>query len=403
MPLYTYKVKNSAGKVLAGETKIKSEAELRSILEGKELIPLEIKEKNALTDVSQIGIFKQKVKIKDLAIFCRQFAIVLEAGVPMASAMEVLRDQTTNKTLKYALDDLYSDIQKGVQLSTSMKKHLGEFPEMLVNMVESGEISGQLEKVFSRMADNFEKEFKLNQKIKGAMTYPVIVMCVAIGVIFIMMAKVVPSFADILKGFSVELPIFTRILIDISNFFKSFWWLMLGVIIMLAATCRAYSKSYNGKLFFGRLAITLPVLKGATRNIITARLTRTLGTLMSSGVLLIQAMEVVQKILGNAVIAEKIDGVITEVKKGKGLTQPLNAVKYFPPMVISMVKIGEESGDLDYALEKSADFYDQEVEVSMQRLTSLIEPIVIILMALVVAFIILSILYPMMSIYQTMS
>ena len=403
MPLYTYKVKNSAGKVLAGETKIKSEAELRSILEGKGLTPLEIKERNALTDVSQIGIFKQKVKIKDLAVFCRQFAIVLEAGVPMATAMEVLRDQTTNKTLKYALDDLYSDIQKGVQLSTSMKKHLGEFPEMLVNMVESGEISGQLEKVFSRMADNFEKEFKQNQKIKGAMTYPVIVMCVAIGVIFIMMAKVVPSFADILKGFNVELPIFTKVLIDISNFFKSFWWLMLGVIIMLAATGRAYSKSYNGKLFFGRLAITLPVLKGATRNIITARLTRTLGTLMSSGVLLIQAMEVVQKILGNAVIAEKIDGVITEVKKGKGLTQPLNAVKYFPPMVISMVKIGEESGDLDYALEKSADFYDQEVEVSMQRLTSLIEPIVIILMALVVAFIILSILYPMMSIYQTMS
>jgi len=403
MPLYTYKVKNKAGKILTGESKIKSEAELRGILEGKELLPLEIKEKNALTDVSQISLFKQKVKLKDLAVFCRQFAIVLEAGVPMAAAMDVLRDQTANPTLKYALNDLYADIQKGIQLSKSMKKHLSEFPEILVNMVESGEISGQLDRVFSRMADNFEKEFKLNQKIKSAMTYPIIVMCVAIGVIFILMVKVVPSFADILKGFNVTLPIFTKILIDISNFFKSFWWLMLGAITMLVSVSRAYSKSYNGKLFFGRLAITLPVLKGATKNIITARLTRTLGTLMSSGVLLIQAMEVVQKILGNAVIAEKIEGVITEVKKGKGLTQPLNAVRYFPPMVISMVKIGEESGDLDFALQKSADFFDQEVEASMQKLTSLIEPIVIILMALVVAFIILSILYPMMSIYQTMS
>ncbi len=403
MPLYTYKVKNKAGKILSGESKVKSEAELKGIFEQKGLVPLEIKEKNALTDISQISFLKQKVKTKDLAMFCRQFAIVLEAGVPMASAMEVLRDQTVNTTLKSALSDLYSDIQKGIQLSTSMKKHLGEFPEILVNMVESGEISGQLDRVFARMADNFEKDTKLNQKIKGAMTYPIIVMCVAVGVIFIMMAKVVPSFAGILKGFNVPLPIFTKILIDTSNVFKSFWWLMIGAIVAVVAAGRTYSRTYEGKMLFGKLATTLPIVKGATKNIITARLTRTLGTLMSSGVLLIQAMEVVQKILGNAFIAEKIEGVISEVKKGKGLTQPLTAIKYFPPMVISMVKIGEESGDLDFALEKSADFYDQEVEVSMQKLTAMIEPIVIIFLALVVAFIIISILYPMMSIYQTMS
>lgn len=402
MPLYTYRVKNQAGKILTGESKMKSEAELAAILEEKGLAIVEIREKNALTDISQISFLKKKVKTKDLAIFCRQFAIVLEAGVPMATAMDVLREQATHPTMKRALGDLYEDIQKGIQLSGSMKKH-PEFPEMLVNMVESGEISGQLDRVFARMAENFEKEFKLNQKIKGALTYPVIVCCVAAGVIFIMMTKVVPSFAGILEGFGVELPLFTRILISVSNFFKAFWWLILGGIIGLAAAGKAFSASNQGKHFFGGLAIRLPVMKNVTRNIMTARLTRTLGTLMTSGVLLIQAMEIVQKILGNIIIAEKVEEVISEVKKGKGLTQPLGAVKYFPPMLISMIKIGEESGNLDFALEKSADFYDQEVETSLQQLTSLIEPIVIIAMALVVAFVILSILYPMMSIYQNMS
>jgi type IV pilus assembly protein PilC len=403
MPIFTYKVKNQDGKIFTGESRIKNEAELVAILDGKGLSPIEIKEKNAYSDIREISFLKKKVKTKDLAVFCRQFAIVLEAGVPMATAMDVMRAQATNPTFKRALNDLYDDIQKGIQLSNSMKKHGDVFPEILMNMVEAGEISGQLDRVFTRMADHFEKEFKLNQKIKGALTYPIIVCCVAVGVIFIMMAKVVPSFAEILEGFGAEMPGFTKILISISSFFKAFWWLILGGIIGLVVSGKTFSKSKDGKHFFGALAIKLPILKAVTRNIITARLTRTLGTLMSSGVLLIQAMEVVQKILGNIVIAEKIEEVISEVKKGKGLTQPLTAMNYFPPMLISMVKIGEESGNLDYSLEKSADFYDQEVETSLQQLTALIEPLVIIVMALIVAFIILSILYPMMSIYQNMS
>ena len=403
MPLYTYRVRNQAGKILTGESKFSCEKELALILETKGLTPIEIKVKNAVTDISQIKLFQKRVVTKDLAIFCRQFAIILEAGVPISTAMDVMREQTTNPTLKNAMCDLYEDIQKGIQLSNSMRRQGNVFPEMLVNMVKAGELSGQLDRVFARMAEHFEKEFKLNHKIKSALTYPIIVSCVAVGVIFIMMAKVVPSFATILQGFGTEIPSFTRILLSVSNFFKNFWWLMIGGIILLVVTMKSYSRSKDGKRFFGGLAIRMPVMKDVTKNIMTARLTRTLGTLMASGVLLIQGMEVTQKILGNAIIAEKIEDVISEVKKGKGLTPPLMAMKYFPPMVLSMIKIGEESGSLDFALEKSADFYDQEVEASLQKLAALIEPIVIIAMALVVAFIILSILYPMMSIYQTMS
>jgi len=403
MALFVYKVKDQTGKILAGEGNFSSEAELAQILEAKGLKPVEINVKNAVTDISQIKFFQKKVVTKDLAIFCRQFSIILEAGVPIAGAMDVMREQTTNPTLKKAMVNIYEDIQRGIQLSSSMKRRGGLFPDILVNMVEAGELSGQLDRVFARMAEHFEKEFKLNQKIKGALTYPIIVCCVAVAVIIVMMVKVVPSFASILLGFGSEMPVFTRILLDVSNFFKSFWWLMLGGVICLGAAFKAFSKTLDGKRLFGSMAIRMPVMKDVTKNIMTARLTRTLGTLMSSGVLLIQGMEVTQKILGNAVIAEKIEGVISEIKKGKGLTPPLTAMRYFPPMVLSMMRIGEESGSLDFALEKAADFYDQEVETSLQRLAALIEPAVIIVMALVVAFVVLSILYPMMSIYQNMS
>lgn len=403
MPLYSYKVKTETGKLYSGEAKIENQEELKRLLLEKGYTPIEIVEKNAINDISQIGIFKQKVKVKDLAIFCRQFAIVLQAGVPIATSLDVLRQQTTNTTLKQCINDIYENIQKGIALSNAMRQHSDIFPEMLINMVEAGEISGQLDLVFERMATQFEKQFALNQKIKGALTYPIMVTIVAIAVIIVLMVKVVPSFEGILKGFNVELPVFTKILISISEFFQTYWYFIVGIMVAGALFITYFNRTYEGKKFFGTLAIKVPVLSALTMNIVTARLTRTLGTLMSSGVLLIQAMEVVQKVLGNAVIAERLEVVVEEIKKGKGLTAPLNDMKYFPPMVISMIRIGEESGNLDFALDKSADFYDREVETSLQQLTSVIEPVVMIIMAGVVGFIVISVLYPMFSIYQTMS
>ncbi len=400
MPLYTYRVKNESGRIFTGEARVDKEADLTAMLLERGYTPVEIKERNALTDITQIKIFQKRVKVKDLAVFCRQFSIVLEAGVPISVSLEVLKEQTVNPTLKRCITDVSDDIKKGISLSSSMRKHSDIFPEILVNMVESGEISGQLDRVFIRMADHFEKEFKLNQKIKGAMIYPIIVLSVAVIVVIILMTFVVPTFSKTLLSMDVEMPLNTRILMAISNFFVSFWWLILAVIIGLVLFLRSYAKSDPGKRLLGKLAIKLPVLKHVTRNVMTARFTRTLGTLTASGVLLIQAMEIVQKVLGNAIIAEKLDDVIGEIKRGRGLTQPLSGVKYFPPMVISMVRIGEESGDLDFALGKCADFYDEEVETSVQQLTAFIEPLIIIFLAVIVGFVVLSVLYPMLTIYQ---
>ncbi len=403
MPIYEFKAKNFEDKILEGRSKFSSRESLAEQLELKGYILVEAKELNAFTDISQIAIFKQRVKVKDLAIFCRQFAIILEAGVPIATALDVLKEQTSNITLRDCISDIYEDIQKGIALSVSMKKHDNLFPEILIYMVESGELSGMLDKTFSRMAEHFEKENKLHQKIKSAMTYPAIVLLVAVAVIFVLMVKVVPSFSSILGGFGVEMPIFTRILISVSAFFQSFWWLIIGGLVAAVAGISRYRKTDSGRHLFGGLAIRLPILKQVTRNVITARFTRTMGTLMASGVLIIQALEVVRKLLGNIIIEEKIDSVIDDIKQGKGLSQPLAAMKYFPPMMVSMIRIGEESGNLDYSLDKAADFFDEEVETSVQQLTSLIEPIIVIFLAVIVAFVILSILYPMMSIYQNMA
>ncbi|MCX7921619.1 MAG: type II secretion system F family protein [Clostridia bacterium] len=400
MPLYTYKVKNEAGKIFTGSTKINSEAELVVLLEEKGYTPVEIKVRNAFTDISTISIFKPKVKVKDLAIFCRQFAIVLEAGVPIASALDVLREQAENVTLKECVDDIYENIQKGTSLSNAFKQHINIFPEILINMIESGEISGQLDKVFIRMADHFEKEYKLVHKIRGAMMYPMMVCIVAVAVVIILLTFVLPQFTKVLTDLKVDLPFITKLMINISNFFKGFWWLVVMLLVGVVIGLRYYFKSEKGKKVIGTLAIKMPIIKNVTKNVITARFTRTLGTLIASGVLLIQALEVVQKIMGNAIIADKLNDVINEVKKGKGLTPSLNNVKYFPPMVMSMIKIGEESGNLDFSLDKSADFYDQEVESSTQRLMSVLEPVMIVVLACIVGFILISVLLPMMSIYE---
>lgn len=403
MPLYTYRAKNESGRISSGEVKVASRNDLVAILSQKGFTPIDIQEKNVFTDVSQLSIFKKKVKIKDLAIFCRQFAIVLEAGVPIAGAMDVLREQAQNPTLKEVLTDVYDNIQKGISLSESMKQHLEVFPEMLVNMVEAGEVSGQLDIVFKRLADNYEKEHKLNHKIKSALTYPVILVAVAVIVIAVLMIFVVPTFAGVLTGMGSELPLFTKILIGISNYFKNFWWLNVLIIFGLVFGIRYYMATPEGKRLFAGMSIRFPIIKALIKTILTARMTRTLGTLLSSGVMLIQSLEIVKKVLGNAVIQDKLDVVIDEIKKGKGLTQPLAGIGYFPPMLVSMVRIGEESGNIDFALDKAADFYDQEVETAMGQLTTIIEPIITIFLGIVVAFIIISILYPMISVYQGMA
>ncbi|NMB34480.1 MAG: type II secretion system F family protein [Clostridium sp.] len=400
MKHYVYKVKSETGRIFTGETKIAGEEALRVLLQEKGYTPIEITEKNVFTDVSQISLFKPRVKLKDLAIFFRQFSIILEAGVPIAGALDVLKQQATNITLKEILNDIHEDIQRGLSLSSAMKQHDRIFSDISIHMIEAGEVSGQLDQVFIRLAAQYEKDLKLNRSIKSAMLYPIIVCVVSVLVIFVLMIGVLPVFTDTLESLNVEMPLITKIVIGTSRFFVKWWW---AIIIAMASTIffvTSYLRTYNGKRLMSVLAIRLPVVKKLVQNIATARLARTLGTLIASGVLLIQAMQITQKVLGNVIISERVEGVIEDIKMGKGLTQPLRNLRYFPPMLISMIRVGEESGNLDFSLEKSADFYDEEVEASINRLMTLMQPLIIMVLAGIVTVIILSVLLPMYSIYE---
>ena len=401
MPTFVYQVRDEKGKLMSGELRAKNQQDLDNYLKEKGYIPLMVKQKTALSSSS---LFKKKIKIKDLAVFCRQLSIVLQAGLPLVNALDVLKEQIGNETLKEVLNEVYNNIQKGVSLSASMKQFGSfAFPDLLINMVEAGEVSGQLDRVFERMAEHFEKEYKLVHKIKQSITYPIIVCIVAVLVVFVLMVFVIPQFTDILKGMGADLPLYTTIMVAVSDFMAKYWFFILGGMIFLVFSVRSYYRSPSGRRMFSATAMKIPVVRDVARNIVTARFTRTLSTLIASGVLLIQALEVVKKVLGNVIIMERFDKLIDDVKKGKGLTQSIIEVDYFQPLVISMVRIGEESGQLDFALEKSADFFDQELETSMQQLTTMIEPAIIIVLAIVVGFILISVLFPMFTIYEKLS
>jgi len=400
MPVYTYKIKNSKGEVFTGETKVDSREVLLDLFNKHGYKPIEIIEKTFVTDVSQLSIFRKKVKTADLAQFCRQFSIMLEAGISIASALDVLRAQTVNPTLKECLNDIYNNIQKGISLSSVMRSFPDIFPPILLSMVEAGEVSGQLDKVFTRMAEHFEKEHKQKQKLKGAMTYPVIVLVVAVLVVAILVMKVIPTFGEALAGMNVELPPLTRVMLNVSNFFTSYWYNILFGLVLLIFGIKMMSKTDRGKKILDNISLKFPVVSEVIKTLMTARLSRALSTLLSSGVLMLESLQITKRVMNNSILIERMDKAIESVKQGRALTQSISEIQYFPPLLLSMLKTGEEAGNLDETLEKAASFYEDRTEEKIQKLMTFIEPLIMIVLGGVVAFILFSVLYPMLSVYQ---
>lgn len=401
MPVFSYKVKNADGAVLTGETKVESRDRLLELLGNNGYAPLEIVEKNFLTDISQIRLFRKKVKLVDLSQFCRQVSIMLEAGISIAGALDVIKEQTLNPTLRDCLVDVYSNIQKGLSLSIVMSYFPNIFPPILLSMVEAGEASGQLDRVFTRLADHFEKEYKQSQKVKGAMTYPIIIFCIAVFVVVIMITSVIPTFGKALQGMGVDLPAVTKVMLNISNFVTTYWYVFLLGIIALIIIIKTLSDFKGGKKFFDKMQLKIPLVADVVRTNMTARLCRGLSTLLSSGVLILEALEITQRILGNSILIEKMDGAIENIKQGRQLSSSIEEMKVFPPMALSMIKTGEESGNLDFTLQKAANFYEDQLEEKIQKLTTFIEPLIMIVLGGIVAFILFSVLIPMISVYQS--
>jgi len=402
MALYKYKVKNMSGELLTGSLEKDSKAQCIDELKSKNYFIIDLKEEIIKQDVLDISSFK-KVKIKDIAVFCREFSTLINAGLPIVSSLATIKEQTENKKFKKALNQIYEDVQKGGTLSDSMRKHSDIFPSLLFNMVEAGEVSGTLDKVMNDLSDHFEKENELNQKVKSALTYPAIVTIVAIFVVIFLITNVLPIFIGMFKDAGAQLPLPTIILLTISYYLTRYWYLFIGVILLIIYIFIKILNTKRGKFFYDRLILNIPIFGPLNRKIITTRFTRTLAALINAGIPLIKSMEVIEKVVGNTFVAEGLKNAQDDIKKGMALSEPLKSLNIFPPMVIQMINIGENSGSLDKILSKTADFYDSEVDASVSQMTTLLEPLIIVVLAVVVGFIIISIIMPIFQIYNFVS
>lgn len=326
---------------------------------------------------------------------------MINSGLGIVKCIDILVMQTENKTLRNSLASISEDVQKGFTLSEAMNKHQNIFPSILISMVEAGEVSGSLDTILERMAEHFEKENKIENKVKASMIYPAALAVVSVVVVIFMLVFVMPTFLGMFEGSDVPLPAPTRILIAISDSIRVFWYIYVIVIGIIVAALGVFKKSEEGTRFFDFMKLKLPVIKTTSSKIITSRFTRTLSTLMSSGIPLLKALEVVSNVVNNVIIKERLEEGIENIRKGITLSKAVRDVGIFPPMVDSMIKIGEESGSLDDILYKTADFYDEEVDASLQRLTSLLEPVMLVGMALIIGFIVIAMYLPMFDMMQT--
>ena len=398
LQVYKYKCINTEGKRVSGTLQATSEIQALNMLRERKNYPLDIAEVTESSIFTEITLFS-KVDTKDLSIFARQFYTMLNAGISIIECFEVLRVQTENKLLRKAINDLSEDIQRGSTLTEAMRNNSNVFPDFFTNMIEAGELSGNLELVLERVATHYDKEKKLKNKIKSAMYYPIILSIVSILIVVFLLIVVVPVFVEMFDDARAKLPALTRGMLFLSGSITEFWYLIIFTLAIVYVGISIFSKSEFGKLLIDRIKLFLPIVKGTTKKIITARFTRTLAVLLSSGIPVLNALESASRVTNNKVVEIGIRNVLGKVTRGESLAPPIEEIGIFPPMVISMIRVGEESGALDDVLDKTADFYDDELEAELQKMMSLIEPLMIVLMAIIVGTIVLAIVLPMFDMF----
>lgn len=399
MATFNYVAVDASGKQKKGTLEAVNDAAARNALKAEGLIPVKVDLPNAFNKELSFSLGK-KVKAKDLSIFCKQFESILHAGVTVIQALQMIIDQVENKHLKKALENTLVLVEKGDMLADAMRAQEGIFPPILLNMVEAGEASGSLETSFQRMASQFEKDNKTSSMIRQAMIYPIVLLVVVIGVVALMLMYVIPQFKETLEGAGSSLPAITVFVMNLSNLLIKWWWVVLIVVVALAFTFRVWAKTETGAIVLGRTILKIPLAGELSVKSAAARLARTLSTLMASGIPLVEAVEIVTKIMSNRVIQKVMEEAKDDVERGTPLSQPLEASGVFPPLLYNMAAIGEETGNMEEMLEHAADFYEAEVEEVTKALTTVMEPLIIVLMAGVVVPIMLAIMAPMMSMYS---
>ena len=398
---YSYIAIEKSGKEIKGSMESDSREKVEQKLRSQGCIPLEIKEQNALQKDIKIGVGK-KVKTRDLSVFCRQFVSMLRAGVSIVEALDMLSIQTENKTLSQAIREVRTEIGKGSTLSEAMEKQNKVFPPMLVNMVEAGETSGSIDKSLERMAIQFEKSAKTQALVKKAMIYPIVVACVAVGVVVVMLVFVIPRYTDMYEELDAELPAITLAVVGLSNFIQNYWFIIVPVVIAIAVAFRMWKKTLSGKYVLGKLALKFPMTKNLVIKSASSQMARTLSTLLTAGVPLTEAVDIVADTMGNIWYKEALKEALEQLLVGVPLSQPLQTCGLFPPMVYHMVRIGEEAGSTEEMLNKLADYYEEEVEMAVQSLMAAMEPMIIIILAGIVGILLAAVMLPMVNMYAAL-
>lgn len=401
--LYYYRVRDKTGNVITGFLEVLDEDSAIDNLRANDYYIIDLYPARDRKNKKFSSLNIKRVKSKDLAVYCNQFATMISAGIPIVSCLWVLEKQTSNSYLAEASGELAKHLQGGHTFAGAVYQYPDIFPAIFGNVIEAGEHSGKLELSLKRLALHFEREHRIKEKIKSAITYPIIVVIISMLVVFILISFVLPAFTDMLLQYDLELPLPTRIVVSASGLMATYWFLVMIILFLLVFMMRYYLKSDEGKEMFDRLILQLPVLGNIILKMIISRFSHTLSTLLGSGVSITQSFSIIKKVVKNSVVAGAITEVENNIKYGQGLSQTLALNDVFPPMVVQMIKVGEDTGSLDRMLEKIAEYYDQEIDEILNRLTSLLEPFLILIVGGLVAIVIASILLPLFTIFEVLS
>jgi type IV pilus assembly protein PilC len=401
MPVFTYRGVNRAGAKVSGERVAENKAALQAALRREQINVSKLSEKGKEFNIPTFGT---GVDSKELAIFTRQFSVMIDAGLPLVQCLEILAGQQENKTFQKILTGVRSSVEGGATLSASMKQHEKVFDPLYYNMVEAGETGGILDTILQRLSTYIEKNVKLKRAVKSAMIYPVSVMSIAIAVVGLLLWKVVPIFATLFNGLGAALPLPTRIVIALSNFVGSIYGLMIVVFAVGGGVAISlWYKTPQGRYMIDAILLKSPVVGMVLRKIAVARFTRTLGTLISSGVPILEGLDITSRTAGNAVVEKAISQTRKAVEAGRSLVDPLKETDVFPGMVTQMIGVGEQTGAMDAMLQKIADFYEDEVDVAVKDMLTAIEPIMIVFLGIVVGGVVISMYLPMFSLIGQLS
>ena len=397
--IFNYRAVDSTGTVVEDVANAENEDAVILMLRGKGYTPININEKLQSKEISFGN--SGKLNLKDIISFCRQESIMLKSGMDLNRSLDVLAKQSKSKKLKKNLYGLSDSVKKGTELSKSMENQGSAFPYLLKRTVQAGEMSGQMAEIIEKMAIHYEKDMKLRRKIRGAMMYPIVLAIIAVIAVSILLIKVMPGFVSMFEGVGMELPALTRFVMWLSSFLVHNWIWILLVLFAVIFSIRVALQQKDIRIAWDKIKLKLPLIGTNVGKIVTARFTRTLSTMLYSGIPMIQALRAAGETTGNKFVESKIEESVEGIEKGMGMTAQLAATNIFPPMMLSMIGIGEESGRLDEMLETTADYYDEEMEVALESLVTMLEPLLIVIMGVVIGTIVVAMYLPMFDIIQT--